>query len=218
VKVTYDLNGRPVEEEFYAVYYSVDVPYDGPQGRTWQTNWGLTSLHSFRASAGTLDTRRPIFAAVAKSFRPNPAWMERLTAINAYLQQQFNRQIQAGYDQIAAAAALSRQISANNDAMIAAIDRQLEASRAASASRAAEARSANEKFPTTSGASKRWTIRTTGLAALLQREVPLDGRVRQLPAHERQPVQPKPDRGGELAAHDADAMTTLDLGPSSFCP
>ncbi len=144
VKVTYALNGKPVEEEFYAVHYTVEIPYDGPQGRTWQINWGFTSLHSFRAPEGALDGRRPVFAAIAKSFRPNPAWRERLAAINAYLQQEFNRQLQAGYDQIAAAVQLSRQISANNDAMLASIDRQLAASR--STPSGTTGRSANDKF------------------------------------------------------------------------
>lgn len=129
IKVTYTLNGKPVEEEFYAVGYQVVVPYDGPQGRTYQTNWGLQSVHSFRAPAGTLDQRRPVFAAIVKSFRVNPAWEARLTAITKYLAAEFNRQLQAGYDRIAAAVALSKQISANNDAMIASIDSQLAASR-----------------------------------------------------------------------------------------
>jgi hypothetical protein len=129
VKVAYELNGKPVEEEFYAVGYSVSIPYDGPQGRTWQINWGLNGLHSFRAPPGTLDKRRAVFAAMAKSFRPNPTWVQRKSAIDAYLAQEFNRQLQAGYNQIAAAAQLSRQISANNDAMIASIDHQLVASR-----------------------------------------------------------------------------------------
>lgn len=147
MKVTYTLNGQPVEEEFYAVYYAVDIPYDGPQGRTWQTNWGL-QVHSFRAPSGTLDTRRPVFAAIAKSFRPNPEWQARLAAINAYLAQEFNRQLQAGYDAIAAAGRLSQQISANNDAMIAGIERQRQAA-AASGSRAAttsSGRTASDEF------------------------------------------------------------------------
>ena len=145
VKVSYDISGRPAEEEFYGVYYSVDIPYDGPQGRTWQRDWGLRFLHSFRAPRGELDKRRPVFAAIAKSFRPNPAWTQRQNAINAYLAEQFNRQLQAGYDQIAAAARLSQQISANNDAMIASIDARLQASRAASGG-GTGARSANDKF------------------------------------------------------------------------
>jgi hypothetical protein len=102
-------------------------------------------VHSFRASAGTLDKRRAVFATVVKSFRRNPAWQQRCQAVMAYLTQQFNAQLQAGYDQIAAARRLSQQISANNDAMIASIDRQLQASRA-SASGGTEARSSAEKF------------------------------------------------------------------------
>lgn len=145
IKVLYDIDGRPAEEEFYAVYYSVDIPYDGPQGRTWQRDWGLKFLHSFRAPRGGLDKRRPVFAAIAKSFRPNPVWMQRQNSINAYLAEQFNRQLQAGYDQIEAAGRLSHQISANNDAMLASIDARLQASRAGSGGGAAE-RSANDKF------------------------------------------------------------------------
>jgi hypothetical protein len=128
IKIAYTLNGKPVEEEFYAVSYLVNIPYDGPQGRTWQDNWGLFYLHSFRAPAGTLDKRRPVFAAMAKSMRSNPAWQQRYAAINAYLAQQFNQQLQAGYDRIAAAGRLSAAISANNDAMLATIDGRLRAS------------------------------------------------------------------------------------------
>lgn len=145
VKIAYDIKGQPVEEEFYGVYYSVDIPYDGPQGRTWQRDWGLRFLHSFRAPRGSLDNRRPVFAAIAKSFRANPVWVQRENAINAYLADQFNRQLQAGYDQIAAAGRLSRQISANNDAMLASIDASLHASRGGSSAATAE-RSANDKF------------------------------------------------------------------------
>jgi hypothetical protein len=144
LKVTYELKGQPVEEEFYSVAYSVDIPYDGPQGRTWQNNWGLDYLHSFRARQGTLDKRRPVFAAIPKSVRINPAWRERRDAVVAYLAEEFNRQLKAGYDQIAAAGRLSRQISANNDAMVSSIDRQLQASRA-SAPRS-QGRSASDKF------------------------------------------------------------------------
>ena len=147
LKVTYELKGKPVEEEFYAISFSGNVPYDGPQGRTWEPKWGLGYLHSFRAPLGTLDKRRPVFAASAKSFRSNPAWEKRKAAIVAYLADQYQRQLQAGYDSIAAAGRLSRQISANNDAMIASIDRQLAASRASSGgSGAPAARSSMDKY------------------------------------------------------------------------
>ena len=128
LKVSYELDGKPIEEEFYGVYYHADIPYDGPQGRTWQTNWGLIAPHSFRAPAGVLDRRREVFTAISRSIRRNPAWQARLAAVNQYLAEQFNLQLQAGYDQIAAAGRLSQQISANNDAMLASIDSRLKTS------------------------------------------------------------------------------------------
>ena len=129
IRITYEDKGQPFEEEFYGSYYSTTVPYDGPQGRTFQVNWGLQALHSFRAPGGTLDKRRPVFAAIAKSFRPNPAWQRRDVAINDYLQEMFNAQMQAGYERIAAAGRVSKLISANNDAMLATIDQRLTSSR-----------------------------------------------------------------------------------------
>lgn len=146
VKVTYTLKGQPVEEEFYAVYYWVDIPYDGPQGRSWQTNWGLVSVHSFRAPAGTLERRRPVFAAIGKSARPNPAWVARGKEILKALSAQWQRNMKAGYDQIAAAGALSKQISAQNDAFIANIDRQMATSRAADSAQRTETRTGNDRF------------------------------------------------------------------------
>lgn len=148
VKVTYNLDGKPVEEEFYTVFDLLQIPYDGPRGRTYQINWGLEALHSFRAPAGTLDNRRPVFAAIAKSFRPNPAWQKRQAAINTYLADQFNRQLKADYDGIAAAGRLSRQLSANSDAFLAAIDRQLQSQSSSSTGSgdAGEARSSADNF------------------------------------------------------------------------
>jgi hypothetical protein len=144
IKVSYALNGKPMEEEFYAVSYINTVPYDGPQGRSYEIYWGTSALFSFRAPSGTLDKRRPIFAAIVKSFRPNPAWQARYQVIQKYLNDEFNRNLQRGYAQSAAAAALSKQISANNDAMLANIDRQLAQSRTNSAPDAG--RSPADKF------------------------------------------------------------------------
>ena len=169
---------------------------DGPQGRTYQINWGLVSIHSFRAPKGTLDTRRPVFAAISKSFRPNPAWQQRLAAINAYLQDQFNRQLQAGYDQIAAAARLSQQISANNDAMIAAIDRQLAASSGTHRGRrrAQQRREVRRLHPRCRDGG-RSVLRH--VAAIRRLSVSLDRRLRRLPQHQR---SAGPARGRPRAA------------------
>jgi hypothetical protein len=130
VKVRYTLNGKPVEEEFYGLYYNVNVPAGGG---VVQTDWGLQMLHSFRAPAGELDKRRDMFAAIPKSIRRNPAWQARYNAISRSLGEQFNRQLQAGYDSIAAAGRLSQQLTANSNAFLASVDASLGSSRSGGA-------------------------------------------------------------------------------------
>jgi hypothetical protein len=144
IKVTYEENGQPVEEEFYAVYYLVRIPYDGPQGHSIQINWGLLHVHSFKAPRGTLDKRREVLTYVVHSVQPNPQWKQRADDIRAQLGNQFNNNLAQGYANIAAAGQRSRQISADNDAMIASMDSQRAASNARSS--AGSARSGNDKF------------------------------------------------------------------------
>jgi len=72
-----------------------------------QTNWGLQGLQSFRAPAGTLDKRMPVYCVIAKSVQADPKWLARVAAINATLTQMFNQKLQQGWDQIRAADALT---------------------------------------------------------------------------------------------------------------
>jgi hypothetical protein len=125
VKVTYDLNNKPVEEEFYAVYYQENIP----AGRGYQINWGLGTLHSFRAPLGSLDRRREVFCAIAKSFRGDPQWNQRAITIKQRLIALWQQNLKATYDSIAAAGRLSKQMAANSDAFLASVDRGLVAAR-----------------------------------------------------------------------------------------
>ncbi len=144
IKVTYEENGQQMEEEFYAVYYLARIPYDGPQGHSIQINWGLVDVHSFKAPRGTLDKRREVLAYVVHSVQPNPQWKQRANEIRAQLGNQFNNNLAQGYANIAAAGQRSRQISANNDSMIASMDSQRAAANASSS--AAAGRNGNDKF------------------------------------------------------------------------
>ena len=92
----------------------------------------------------------------------NPAWLQRQKAINAYLTEEFNRQLKAGYDFIAAAGRLSRQLSENSDAFLASVDRQLQASRNAPSGGSAEGRSSADKFDEYIRGVTPSTTRTTG--------------------------------------------------------
>lgn len=142
VKVTYTENGTPMEEEFYALYYYIPIGYDGPQGHSVQLDWGVDLVHSFKAPVGEIDQHRDLFSYVIHSIHVNPTWMQRAVGINKYLNDQFNRNLAQGYAQIEAAGQLSRQISANNDAMIASMDQQRAATNATSATN----RSSADKF------------------------------------------------------------------------
>lgn len=48
-------SGEPLEEEFFGVKLTRDVPNYGPMGVITQTNWGFIRLFSFRARRGELD-------------------------------------------------------------------------------------------------------------------------------------------------------------------
>jgi Cysteine rich repeat len=89
IKVGYDLNGQPVEEAFFGVYYITKVGSEAVSaghehiaaGAFQQTNWGFQGFQSFRAPAGTLEKRMPMFCVIAKSWYVNPEWSRLAEAI-----------------------------------------------------------------------------------------------------------------------------------------
>jgi hypothetical protein len=137
IKIGYDLDGKPVEEAFFAVYYLSSGHGPGPAAALTQTNWGLAKVHSFRAPAGELDKRLAVFAAIEKSFQPNPDWVRRVQAVRGTLQQQVAQKIKQGYAQIEASHQVMQQVMANEaafDKQIAQFDASLRANPAAGGS------------------------------------------------------------------------------------
>jgi len=131
IKVGYDLSGKPVEEAFFAVYYLNSGHGPGQAAALTQTNWGLAKLRSFRAPAGGLDKRLAVFAAIEKSFQPNPDWVRRVQAIKSMLREQVAQKIKQGYAQIEAAHQVMQQVMANEaafDKQVAQFDASLRAS------------------------------------------------------------------------------------------
>jgi Cysteine rich repeat len=125
VKIGYDLNGQPVEEAFYGVYYLSQGANAGVNaGMIKQTNWGLQALQSFRAPAGTLDKRTPMFCVIAKSFYVNPEWVRLSKAITEKMLADFNQKLKQGYDQIRAAQAIVAQTMKEQAAFQANFDKQ----------------------------------------------------------------------------------------------
>jgi hypothetical protein len=132
IKIGYDLNGQPVEEAFFGVYYLGKMGNQAVQAghqamaanQMVQTDWGFDGLQSFRAPAGTLDKRMPIFCLMAKSVQYDAKWLARQKAIEATLTQMFNQKLQQGWDQIRAADAMTDQIVRNNNQFLDNIGRQ----------------------------------------------------------------------------------------------
>jgi hypothetical protein len=132
IKIGYDLNGQPVEEAFFGVYYlnkaGTQAVQAGHQSmaanQLVQTNWGLQALQSFRAPAGTLDKRMPVYCLIAKSVQYDRKWLARDAAINATLLQMFNQKLKQGWDQIRAADAMSDKAMRDNQQFLDNVGRQ----------------------------------------------------------------------------------------------
>jgi hypothetical protein len=137
IKIGYDLNGQPVEEAFFGVYYITKKGSDAVSlgqlsmaaGAMQQTNWGFRALQSMRAPAGTLDKRMPMFCVIAKSIYVNPEWIRLTKAINDQLMADFNQKMKQGWDQIRAAQAIMEQTMRQQAAFQANFDKQEEAFR-----------------------------------------------------------------------------------------
>jgi hypothetical protein len=152
IKIGYDLNGQPVEEAFFGVYYITQGANAGVNaGMIKQTNWGFQALQSMRAPAGTLDQRMPMFCVIAKSMYVNPEWIRLTKAITDKMMADFNQKLQQGYDQIRAAQAIMEQTMKQEAAFQANFDKQEEAMRSSggvddSFLRDGGARSASDKW------------------------------------------------------------------------
>jgi hypothetical protein len=130
IKIGYDLNGQPVEEAFFGVYYISQGANAGVNaGMIKQTNWGFQALQSFRSPAGTLDKRMPTFCVIAKSMYVNPKWVRLSKAINDKMLTDFNQQLKEGYDQLRAAEAIVAQTMKQQAAFQANVDKQEESFR-----------------------------------------------------------------------------------------
>ena len=130
IKISYDLNGQPVEEAFFGLYYlSAGANTGVHAGEIKQTNWGFRALQSFRAPAGKLDGRMPMFCVIAKSLYINPEWVRLSKAITDKMMADYNQKMQQGWDQLRAAQAMMEQTMRQQAAFQANFDKQEEAFR-----------------------------------------------------------------------------------------
>ena len=162
----YESGGETVDEEFFGLMTpKLTIPYHGPQGTTYEYHRTLALVHSIGAKGDTkgdkLESMRPLLGYMARSYEVDKVWEKQRDVVIKQLNDAYNRNLAAGYAQIEAAGRLSRSISANNDAMIQAMDESRAEQRAANATRVLRVRRTREPRISTStfGVPKRWRIR-----------------------------------------------------------
>ena len=102
VRVEYELDGQPIEEDFYCALTKIFLPGGN------MVIWNADQLGAMRAAQGQLDDQARILQTMVSSIRLNPQWLNRyqqlVEALTAYQNQQ-----------IANAGVLSRIISQTSD-------------------------------------------------------------------------------------------------------
>ena len=133
IKIGYDLNGQPVEEAFFGVYYLSQGANEGAveRGHDQADQLGIPPGPAEHARTGRarLDQRMPMFCVIAKSMYVNPEWVRLSKAINDKMLADFNQKLKQGYDQLRAAQAIMEQTMQQQAAFQANFDKQEEAFR-----------------------------------------------------------------------------------------
>ncbi len=85
IRIFYNRNGIPIEEEIYAVVEAFSYSFSTLSGMVTNTNWIVDYIFSFKAERGKLDAQSKIFQTIAFSFKLNPQWFNKYTQVVEYL-------------------------------------------------------------------------------------------------------------------------------------
>ena len=145
MRVQYELDGSPVDEEFYGFMPPKETVRYPPASMEYHSYLYLT--HSLGAKAGKLESMRSLLGFIATSLEVNPAWQQRHTQIRqAGLRRESQNQAQqmAG---IKRAGQIGAQVHASNEAFLKRTDASLAQSRAQqNAARSSYSDGSSEEF------------------------------------------------------------------------
>jgi len=142
MRVRYDLEGAPVDEEFYGFMTRETIP----SGRITEYHRVLLMVHSMGAKSGKLESSRKLLGFIATSLEPNPAWQARFAEVKKMQGDYYQRAMARNYAGIKAAGERSRALTAQGNQFLAQIDRNLAQSRAQQNARSSFSSSSNEDF------------------------------------------------------------------------
>ena len=116
LRAVFPWEGKPMEEEVYALHVISSATMRGEAGVTTQTTWGLTSVHAFITEEGELERQRSMFTYMVRSGTPNPAWVSLHLGVKQQLDAQFQQNLIDNRRAREAIMAQSRALAAENDA------------------------------------------------------------------------------------------------------
>jgi hypothetical protein len=145
LRVQYELDGSPVDEEFYGFMPPMEVVPYPPNGSTEYHSY-LWLVHSLGAKAGKLESVRPLLGFIATSTELNPAWEQRYNQIHQAGLDREIRNIAQERANIEQAGRWGDEIHARNEAFLKGVDAHLAQSRAQeSARRSSDSAASNEE-------------------------------------------------------------------------
>lgn len=97
LRLAYLENGKPMEEELYAVVsqFVTFIPGSYLTGRYFINYWYIDYIFSFKAQKGKLDSNSKIFQTMIFSFKINPQWFAKVVNTKEQMVQRISRGIKA---------------------------------------------------------------------------------------------------------------------------
>ena len=143
--VQYELNGTPVDEEFYGFMPPTDAIPSPPAAMEYHSY--LMLAHSIGAESGKLESMRPLLGYIAKSLNVNPAWSKQVNQIHQAIVDRVSQQLAQSWENVRIGKQLGDQAHASNEAFLARTEAGLAQSRQQqAAAHASNGAGANDDF------------------------------------------------------------------------
>jgi hypothetical protein len=128
MRVSYELNGSPVDEEFYGFLSAVEaIPGPNPRIPIMEYHRQLILAHSMGAKSGKLESIRPLLGFMATSLQTDPAWQQRVTEVRKKQGEIYQRIMAQNYRGIQAAGERSRMLTAQSNEFLHQMDAEIAA-------------------------------------------------------------------------------------------
>jgi len=85
VRIEYSSNGLPMEEEIYSVVEAYSYPVQTWTSLSYNTNWTVSYIFSYKAEKGKLEAASKIFETITYSFQTNKYWYNKYVQLVEYL-------------------------------------------------------------------------------------------------------------------------------------